>query len=90
MRNVIELVDQIYVKVYGFLSFAKNMGKKCGQTLLYTTKKSAADTLKIASDRGIQKTAETTGNLFGNKIIRLLQRVVVRIQENCLPRKYHK
>ena len=69
MRNVIELVDQIYVKVYGFLSFAKNMDKKYGQTLLYTTKKSAADTFKIASDRGIQKTAETTGNLFGNKII---------------------
>ena len=69
MRYVTELVNQIYVKVYGFLSFAKNMDKKYGQTLLYTTEKSAADTLKIASDRGIQKTPETTGNLFGNKII---------------------
>ena len=31
-------------------------------------KKSAADALKIASKRAIQKSAEATGDLVGNKI----------------------
>ena len=28
MRHLVEPRDRIYVKGYGFLSFAKNMGKK--------------------------------------------------------------
>ena len=48
------------------LSFAKNMGKslsnKYGQKLLDSAKKSTTDAIKI------QKTAEATGNLIGNKI----------------------
>ena len=62
----------MYVKGYGFLSFAKNMGKslsnKYGQILLESAKKSTTDTIKTASKRAIQKTAEATGNLIGNKI----------------------
>ena len=42
MRYSIEPRDRIYVKGYGFLSFAKNMGKnlsnKCGQKLLDSAK----------------------------------------------------
>ena len=42
MRYSIEPRDRIYVKGYGFLSFAKNMGKslsnKYGQKLIDTTK----------------------------------------------------
>ena len=48
------------------LYFAKNMGKslsnKYGQKLLDSAKKSTTDAIKI------QKTAEATGNLIGNKI----------------------
>ena len=44
MRYSIEPRDRIYVKGYGFLSFAKNMGKslsnKYSQKLLDSTKKS--------------------------------------------------
>ena len=44
MRYSIEPKDRIYVKGYGFLSFAKNMGKnlssKYGQKLLDSAKKS--------------------------------------------------
>ena len=62
----------VYVKGYGFLSFAKNMGKslsnKYGQKLLDSAKKSTTDAIKTASKRAIQKTAEATGDLIGNKI----------------------
>ena len=72
MRYSIEPRDRIYVKVYGFLSFAKNIGKglsnKYGQQLFDSAKKSTADTIRTASKRAIQKTAEATGNLIGNKI----------------------
>ena len=72
MRYSVEPKDRIYVKGYGFLSFAKNMGKnlnnKYSQKLLDTAKKSATYAIKTASKRAIQKTAEATGDLIGNKI----------------------
>ena len=72
MRYSIEPKDRIYVKGYGFLSFAKKMGKslsnRYGQKLLDSAKKSTADAIKTASKRAIQKTAEATGDLIGNKI----------------------
>ena len=61
--------DWIFVKGYGFLSFAKNMGRNIGknisknssskytQKLLDHAKKSATDALKTVSKRAIQKTA---------------------------------
>ena len=71
MRYSIELRDRIYVKGYEFLSFAKNMGKhlsnKYGQKRLDSAKKSTTDAIKTASKRAIQKTAEATGDLIGNK-----------------------
>ena len=73
MRYSIEPRDMwLYVKGYGFLSFAINMGKslsnKHGQKLLDSAKRSTADATKTASKRAIQKSAETTGYLIGNKI----------------------
>ena len=59
MRYSVEPRERIYEKRYGFLSFAKNMGKnlsnKYGQKLLDSTKKSTADAIKTASKREIQK-----------------------------------
>ena len=68
MRYSIEPRDRIYVKGYGFLSFAKNMSNKYGQKLFDTAKKSTTDAIKTASKRAIQKTAEATSYLIGNKI----------------------
>ena len=73
MRYSIEPKDRIDVKEYGFLSFAKNMGKKSlitkyGQKLLNSAKKSTKDAIKIASKTAIQKPEEATGDLIGNKI----------------------
>ena len=54
------------------MSFAKNMRKslsnKYSQKLLNSTKKSTTDAIITDSRRVIQKTAETTGDLIGNKI----------------------
>ena len=59
--------DRIFVKGYGFLSFAKNISKN--QRLLAHDKQSAADVLKTASKRAIQKTVDATSDLIGNKIV---------------------
>ena len=72
MRYSIQPRDRIYVKGYGFLSFAKNMGKslsnKYSQKLLDSAKKPTTDAIKTASKTAIQKTVEATGDLVGNKI----------------------
>ena len=72
MRYSIEPRDRIYVKGYGFLSFTKNMRKhlsnKYGIKLLDSAKKPTAYAIKTASKRAIQKTAEVTVDLTGNKI----------------------
>ena len=53
MRHSIEPKDKVYVKGYGFLSFAKNMGtrlsNKYDQIILDSTKKSTPDAIKTAS-----------------------------------------
>ena len=71
MRYSIEPRDRTYVKGYGFLSFAKSKGiglsNKYGQKLLDSAKKSTTDAITTASKRVIQKSAEATGDLIGNK-----------------------
>ena len=57
-----------YVKGYGFLSFARQLGDKYGKKLLDTATKTEIDAAKTASKRIVQKAAEATGNLIGNKI----------------------
>ena len=47
---------------------AKNSSNKYDQKILDSAKKSTTDTMKTASKRAIQKTAETTGDLIGNQI----------------------
>ena len=79
-RYSVQLRDQILKKSYGFLSFAKNMGKntdknigknssgKYSQKHLDQAKQSATDAFKTASKRTTQKTAEAIDYLIGNKI----------------------
>ena len=53
MRYSIESKNRIYVKGYGFLSFAKNISKnlnnKYSKKLFDTAKKSTTDAIKTAS-----------------------------------------
>ena len=79
MHYSVQTRDQIFVRDYEFLSFAKNMDKNIGkniskrlsgkysQKLFDHAKQSATDALKTTS-RVIQKAAETTGDMIGNKI----------------------
>ena len=72
MRYSIEPRDRTYVKGYGSLSFAKNMGKrltnKYSQKLLDSAKKSTTDAIKTTSKRAIQKTDEATRDVIVNQI----------------------
>ena len=45
-----------------------NLSNKYGQKLFDSGKKSTMDAIKIVSKRAIQKTAEATGDVIGNKI----------------------
>ena len=57
-----------YIKVYSFLSFARRFDDKYGKKLLDTATKTEIDAAKTASKQVVQKTAEATGDLIGNKI----------------------
>ena len=86
MRYSTEPRDRIYVKGYGFLSFDKNMGKslsnKYRQKRFDSAKKSATDAVKTASKREIQKIAEATGDLIGNKIAEKITSVSKKKPDN--------
>ena len=70
-RYSVQPRDQMFVKSYGVLSFAKSISKnlsdKYSQTLFDHAKQSTTDALKTTSKRVTQKTAETTSNLIGKK-----------------------
>ena len=76
------------------MSFAKNTGKiigknisknlsgKCSQKRLDHAKQSATDALETSSKRVLQKTAEATGYLIGNKIVDRITKVIKNSQQN--------
>ena len=68
MRYSIKPTDRVYVKGYGFMFFARSMSNKYGKKLVDTATKFATGAIKTASKRAIQKPAEATGDLVGNKI----------------------
>ena len=68
MRYSIEPKDRIYVKGYGFMSFAKNIGNKYSQKSFDTARESTTEAIETASKMGVQKIAEATGDLIGSKI----------------------
>ena len=82
MRYSFEPRDRIYLKGCGFFSFAKNIGNKYGKKLFDTAKKSTTDVIKTASKRAIQKTAEATGDLIGNKITSISKMSVKELRIN--------
>ena len=69
MRYSTEPRFRKYVEGYGFLSFARKFGDKYRKKLMDTATKTGIDAAKTASKRVVQKTAEATGDLIGNKIV---------------------
>ena len=68
MRYSLEPKYRKYVKGYSFLSFVRKFGDKYGKNLMDPASKTGIDAAKTASKRVLQKTAEATGDLIGNKI----------------------
>ena len=68
MRYSAELRFRKHVKGYGSLSFSRKCGNKYSKKLMDTATKAGMDAAKTASKRVVQKTAEATGDLIGNKI----------------------
>ena len=52
----------------GFLSIARKLGEKYDKKLRDAATKTGIEAAKTTSKRVVQKTAETTGDLIGNKI----------------------
>ena len=68
MRYTTEPKFKKYVQGYSFLPFARKLGDRYGKKLIDTATKTGIDAAKTASKRVVQKTAEATGDLIGNKI----------------------
>ena len=68
MRYSLEPKYRKYVQGYGFLSFARKFGDTYGKKLMDTATKRGLDAAKTASKGVVQKTAEATRDLIGNKI----------------------
>ena len=56
------------LKIMVFCHLQKNLLIKYGKKLMDTATKTGIDAAKTASKRVVQKTAEATGDLIGNKI----------------------
>ena len=90
MSHSVQRRDRISVKGYGFLSFAKNMGKNIGNTIYknlsstYSQKllNHAADAFKTAPEKAIHKSAQATGDLIGNKIAYRITNISKNPQQN--------
>ena len=96
MRYSVQPRDRIFVKGYGFLSFAKNVFKNIGKNIIKNfsseyiqkhldhAKQSATNAFKTASKRAIQKTAEAMTDLVGNKIANKITKVSKNSEQNDL------
>ena len=68
MRYSIEPRKRIYVKGYGFMSFARNFSDKYSKSLIDKGIDASKTFVKTAGKRILKKNAEATGDLIGNKI----------------------
>ena len=88
MRYSIVPRDRIYVKGYGFLpfaflSFAKNMSNiSIVQTSWYCQKNLQQMQQKLLQRQQFKKTAETSGDLIGNKIADEITKTSKTLQSN--------
>ena len=70
MRHSTEPRFRKYVKRYGFLSFTRKFGDKCGKKLMDTATKTGIDVAKTPSKRVAQKTAEAKEDLIGKQKVK--------------------
>ena len=68
MRYLTEPKYRKHVEGYGVLSFARKFGDEYDKKLMDTVTKTGINVAKTSSNRVVEKPAEATGNLIGNKI----------------------
>ena len=68
MRYSIELRKIIYMKVYGFMSFARNFSDKYSKSLIDKGINVSKTFAKNAGKRILKTSGEATGDLISNKI----------------------
>ena len=68
MRYSTEPKYRKYIEGDGLLSFSRIFGDKYCKKLMNTATKTGIDAAKTTSERAVQKSAETTRDLIGNKI----------------------
>ena len=68
MRYSIEPRKRIYMKRYGFMSFARNFSDKYSKSLIDKGIDVSKNFAKTAGKRILKKSAKATGDLIGNKI----------------------
>ena len=68
MRYSIEPKKRIYVKGYGFMSFARNFSDKYSKSLIDKGINVNKTFAKTAGRRILKESAKATGDLIGNKI----------------------
>ena len=99
MRYSIEPRVKIYVKEYGFLSFARNIGKnatkvaksmsnKYCQKFIGSAKKSPTDAIKTRFKKSNLKNAKATGDLIGNIIVDKITNVSTKLHPKS-PKELH-
>ena len=82
MEDMLFSSTKRFVKGYGFLPFAKYIGKiltknlsgKYSQEILDLAKQSETDGIKTSSKRALQKIAEATSDLIGSKTANKIKR----------------
>ena len=68
MRYSVEPKKRIYVKGYGFMSFARNFSDRYSKSLMGKGIDVSKNFAKTAGKRILKKSAKATGDLIGNKI----------------------
>ena len=68
MRYSIEPRERRFVKLYGFMSFARNFSDKYSKSLMDKGIDVSKKFAKAASNKILKQTAKATGDLIGNKI----------------------
>ena len=63
-------------------NISKNFSSKNGQKLFDHAKSSTTDPIRTASKKAIQKAAEATGDLIGNKIADKIMKVSKNLLQN--------
>ena len=81
-RYSVQPRDRIFVKGYGFLSFAKNIGKSISKKLSCKSRqnflimvKNLQRCVKTAAKWAIQKIAEATDDMISNKVANRITKV---------------